>query len=273
MGHGSRVKGPGRKTQGFRHCARGRQGVGPLSAVSRQPSAENSQPDSLTSTLYPPPLSRAARILGVHLEGPFLNPARCGALDPACFTDPDEYAAHELLDGFEGMIKMVTIAPERQRALAFIKNVTELGIVASMGHSDATYAEAEAGFRAGARGITHLFNAMRAFHHREPGLAGFGLLNKDLYVEVVADPFHLHNRAIGLIFKMKKPDKIVLVSDSVKETKTVDDGRVVDASGRLQGGAMTVPESAQRLIQQGFDESIIAAAITINPRQYLMLQS
>ena len=214
-----------------------------------------------------------ARILGVHLEGPFLNPARCGALDPACFTDPDEYAAHELLDGFEGMIKMVTIAPERQRALAFIKNVTELGIVASMGHSDATYAEAEAGFRAGARGITQLFNAMRAFHHREPGLAGFGLLNKDLYVEVVADPFHLHNRAIGLIFKMKKPDKIVLVSDSVKETKTVDDGRVVDASGRLQGGAMTVPESAQRLIQQGFDESIIAAAITINPRQYLMLQS
>jgi N-acetylglucosamine-6-phosphate deacetylase len=243
------------------------------SAVSRQPSAENSQPDSLTSTLYPPPLSRAARILGVHLEGPFLNPARCGALDPACFTDPDEYAAHELLDGFEGVIKMVTIAPERQRALAFIKNVTELGIVASMGHSDATYAEAEAGFRAGARGITHLFNAMRAFHHREPGLAGFALLNKDLYVEVVADPFHLHNRAIGLIFKMKKPDKIVLVSDSVKETKTVGDGRVVDASGRLQGGAMTVPESAQRLIQQGFDESIIAAAITINPRQYLMLQS
>ena len=220
----------------------------------------------------PCPDAGTARILGVHLEGPFLNPAQCGALDPACFIDPDEYASHELLDGFEQMIKTITVAPERQGAIAFIRKVTELGIVVSMGHSDATYAEAEAGFRAGARGITHLFNAMRAFHHREPGLAGFGLLNKEVYVEAIADPFHLHIRTLELVFKTKKAEKIVLVSDSVKETKAVGDGSVVDASGRLQGGAMTVTESAQRIIRQGFDESIVTNAITVNPRQYLRLQ-
>ena len=66
------------------------------------------------------------------------------------------------------------------------------GIVVSMGHSNATYSEAEAGFQAGAKSITHLFNAMRPFHHREPGIAGFGLMNRHIYVEVIADPFHLH---------------------------------------------------------------------------------
>ncbi len=214
----------------------------------------------------------AARILGVHLEGPFLNPAQCGALDPAFFIDPGEHALHALIDGFESLIKMITVAPERKGAAAFIRRMTELDIVISMGHSDATYAEAEAGFRAGARGITHLFNAMRAFHHREPGLAGFGLLSKEIYVEVIADPFHLHIGTLELIFKTKKPERIILVSDSVRETKAADGGRVVDASGRLQGGAMTVIESAQRLIQQGFDESTVTNAITLNPRQYLMLE-
>ena len=228
---------------------------------------------------YPGPCTRdpgpcrQARILGVHLEGPFLNPTRCGALDRASFIDPEGHALHALIDGFENLIKMITVAPERQGALAFIRRMTELGIIVSMGHSDATYAEAEAGFRAGARGITHLFNAMRAFHHREPGLAGFGLVNKQVYVEVIADSFHLHIRTLELIFKTKKPEKIIIVSDSVKETKTVGDGRVVDASGRLQGGAMTVTESARRLVELGFDESTITSAITVNPREYLMLKS
>ena len=214
----------------------------------------------------------AARILGVHLEGPFLNPARCGALDPASFIDPGEHALHALLDGFEGLVKMITVAPEREGAPVFIRNVTALGIVVSMGHSDATYAEAEAGFRAGARGITHLFNGMRAFHHREPGLAGFGLLNKEVYVEVIADPFHLHSRTVELIFKTKKPESIILVSDSVKETKSACDGRVVDTSGRLQGGSMAVTECARRLVDLGFDESAVSGAISSNPRQYLRLE-
>jgi N-acetylglucosamine-6-phosphate deacetylase len=265
QGHGSRVMGHGRAT--------GNRGEWP-GTTTRATDATNEKvlADPCPMPRDPCPDAGAARILGVHLEGPFLNAARCGALDPACFIDPVGHVSHELLDGFERMVKIITVAPEREGALAFIRDMVELGIVMSMGHSNATYAEAEAGFRAGARGITHLFNAMRPFHHREPGLAGFGLLNKDLYVEVLADPFHLHSRTIELIFKMKKPERVVLVSDSVKETGTVGDERVADVSGRLQGGAMTVAESAQRLIRQGFDETVVTNAITVNPRQYLMLE-
>ncbi len=225
---------------------------------------------------HPSPVTRhgftPARILGVHLEGPFLNPTQCGALDPIHFTHAEEHIFRELVDGFEGLVKMITVAPELEGAPALIRKMTQLGIIASMGHSDATYAEAEAGFSAGARGITHLFNGMRAFHHREPGLAGFGLFNEEIYVEVLADPFHLHIRTLEHIFRTKKPGRIVLVSDSVKETKTDGDGKVADASGRLQGGSMAVAQSAQRLIELGFQESAVMEAITVNPRAYLLLK-
>ena len=88
-----------------------------------------------------------------------------------------------------------------------------------MGHSDATYRQAMEGKKAGATGITHLFNAMRPFHHREPGLAGLGLIDEDLYTEVIADGIHLHPKTIELIFSRKRLDRIILVSDSVKGGK------------------------------------------------------
>ena len=154
-----------------------------------------------------------------------------------------------------------------------------------MGHSDATFSEAEAGFHAGAKGITHIFNAMRGFHHREPGIAGFGLINKDIYIEVMADPFHLHPKTLELIFKIKNLQKIIIVSDSVKETKSPPSPpykagvqrrarkivkAVTDAHGKLQGGSMTIVECAEKLIQKkGFDERIIMNCITRNPAKYL----
>jgi len=116
-----------------------------------------------------------ARIAGVHLEGPFLNPAACGALDPALFLGPDEAVYRRLTEGYEGIVRIVTVAPELPGAPGLIRRMARAGIRVNMGHSEATYSEAEAGFRAGARGITHLFNAMRPFHHRAPGIAGFGL--------------------------------------------------------------------------------------------------
>ena len=96
-----------------------------------------------------------------------------------------------MIEGFEDIVKIVTIAPELEDALHLIKTMSNMGIIVSLGHSDATYQETEKAFHAGAKGITHLFNAMRGFHHREPGIAGFGLTNPDIYVEVIADPFHL----------------------------------------------------------------------------------
>jgi len=214
-----------------------------------------------------------AAVLGVHLEGPFLNPEKCGALNAAIFIEPTEHQLNELLDGLEDVVKIITIAPELAGATRVIRKISDRGIIASMGHSDATYSEAETGFHAGARGITHIFNAMRGLHHREPGIAGFGLLNQDIFIEVIADPFHLNPKTLDLIFRIKNPDRIILISDSVKGTKTSECEKgqgVVDDSGRLQGGAMTIAESSQRLIELGFDEGTIRKCISKNPEIYLV---
>ncbi len=216
------------------------------------------------------PNSQLSTIIGVHLEGPFLNPSKCGALNAITFIEPTEYNFKELIEGFEDVIKIITIAPEINGATKLIKNTTDMGIIASMGHSDATYSEAEAGFHAGAKGITHIFNATRGFHHREPGIAGFGLLNKDIYIEVIADPYHLHQKTIELIFKTKNPDRIIIVSDSVKEaTPFTKSQGVMDTHGKLLGGCITIAESSQRLIEMGFDEDVIIKCITENPERYL----
>ncbi len=210
-------------------------------------------------------MEKSATILGVHIEGPFLNPLRCGALNASAFIDPTEYNLKKLIDGFEDIVRVITIAPEIEGATKVIKKISDMGIVASMGHSDATYAEAEAGFNAGARGITHIFNAMRGIHHREPGIAGFGLLNRDIYIEVIADPYHLHSKTLELIFRTKNPERIIIVSDSIKGTQK----GIVDDSKRLQGGSMTIVESSNRLIELGFDGEVIKRCITENPAAYL----
>ena len=212
----------------------------------------------------------SARIIGMHLEGPFLNPEKCGALDAGAFLQPDEYIFKKLTEGFEDEIKIITIAPEREGATRLIRSISDSGIIASMGHSDATYAEAEAGYQAGARGITHIFNAMRGIHHREPGISGFGLLNKDIYIEVIADPFHLDPAIIELVFSVKKRDRIILVSDTVKESGTGEDADAVrNHNDRLLGGSMTVKASAERLSQKGYDKEVIMKCISSNPDNYL----
>jgi len=215
--------------------------------------------------------SPPAQIIGVHLEGPFLNPVKCGALDAPLFSEPSEYVLMELLEGFEDIVKIITVAPEINGAISLIKKVSGMGIVVSMGHSDATYAEAEDGFRAGARGITHIFNAMRGIHHREPGIAGFGLLNRDIYIEVIADPYHLHPKTLELVFTIKNRDRILLVSDTVKETEAGGCGMnsITDSVGTLMGGCMTIAGSSQRLMQLGYDPSDIIDCITKNPLRYL----
>lgn len=218
-------------------------------------------------------LQKNTAILGVHLEGPFLNSARCGALKSSSFIEPNESNLKKLIDGFEDIVKIITISPELNGAAKLIIKMSDMGIIASMGHSDATYSEAEEGFNAGAKGITHIFNAMRSFHHREPGIAGFGLLNKDVFIEVIADPHHLNVKTLELIFRTKNPERIILISDSVKGTRTSETEKghgVVDNSGRLQGGSMSIMESSHRLTEIGFDELVIKSCITRNPETYLI---
>jgi len=212
----------------------------------------------------------AARIMGVHLEGPFLNPARSGALSKGSFLSADKAAWKKLVEGFEDVVRVVTVAPELDGAAGLIREMTSMGVIVSMGHSDATWSEAEAGLKAGARGITHIFNAMRGFNHREPGIAGFALMNPDVYVEVIADPHHLDLRTIELIFRIKDPGRILLVSDTVKGSPCSDEGRpVTDGSGRLLGGSMPLPAVTTRLTSLGFNREAVIRAATENPARYL----
>jgi N-acetylglucosamine-6-phosphate deacetylase len=176
----------------------------------------------------------------------------------------------KLIEGFGDVVKIITVAPELDGAADLIRSITDTGIIVSMGHSDATYSEAEMAFNAGAKGITHIFNAMRGIHHREPGIAGFGLTNPHICIEVIADPFHLHPKTIEMILALKKPDKIIIVSDSVKEAHLdTATHSVTDPTGRLLGGSMTITKSAKYLIGLGFEKDVVELCISANPSKYL----
>jgi N-acetylglucosamine-6-phosphate deacetylase len=203
----------------------------------------------------------ACKILGVHLEGPFLNPARCGAMDVDSMLKPTAGNVRSLLDGFEDIVRVITIAPELSDALVAIEKCAGLGIRVNMGHSDATYKQALEGKRAGATGVTHIFNAMRPFHHREPGLAGLGLMDNELYVEVIGDGVHLAPEALRLIFGIKRRERIILVSDSVKGP--------MRRKGVLQGGKTGLRDASRALGRMGIPQRSIKMATGENPRRYL----
>jgi N-acetylglucosamine-6-phosphate deacetylase len=240
-------------------------------AMERQNTAFSEQRTARDNSKFKNQDSKSASIAGVHLEGPFLNPSKSGALDGSTFRKPFEKTLKKLIEGFEDIVKIVTIAPELEGALGLIKSMSDIGIAVSLGHSDATFQETENAFHSGAKGITHLFNAMRGFHHREPGIAGFGLMNPDIFVEIIADPFHLDDRTIKLVFKVKNPGKIIIVSDSVNETAVkATNHSVQDHTQTLQGGSLAITESAKRLIGLGFDERTTMDCISANPWSYLL---
>jgi N-acetylglucosamine-6-phosphate deacetylase len=213
-----------------------------------------------------------ARILGVHIEGPFLNPDRMGSLDGKSFVDPSVETLLRLVEDFEGLIKIITIAPELPGALRVIERCRQMGFLVHMGHSDASFEQAEEGKRAGATGITHIFNSMRGFHHREPGLAGFGLMDEDVYVEVIADMAHLHPQSLKMLFDMKSPDKIIVISDSVKGTNW-GSGPVRGAGGVLLGSGIALADAVNNLVLLGVPRERATQFASANPMNYLGLTS
>jgi len=212
----------------------------------------------------------SASIIGMHIEGPFLNPSKCGALDGSSFISPSQASLKKLTEGYEDIIRIITIAPEIPGALKVIEKCVAMGIRVSMGHSDATYAQAMKGKAAGATGITHLFNAMRPFHHREPGLAGLGLIDEDLYIEVIADGVHLHPRTLELIFNRKRLDRIILVSDSVKSRRKKG-LPVYSEKGVLAGSGITISDAIELLKGIGVPDAEITEAAVDNPARYIRM--
>ena len=153
-------------------------------------------------------------IEGIHLEGPFSSPERCGAHDSRYLLMPDRATLRKLLGAGRFKVRMVTVAPERPGAVGLIREVIDAGAVAALGHSQATYEQAMAAVDAGAKVATHLFNAMPPLHHRAPGLVGAVLDREEVSCEVIGDPHHLHATATALAFRASKGD-VALVTDAI----------------------------------------------------------
>jgi len=160
-----------------------------------------------------PPNWTGARPLGLHLEGPFLNPARKGAHNPAYLR----HASAEAIAGWspEKGVRLVTLAPELPWALEAAAELARRGVVVSAGHSLATFDEAAAGFDAGARYATHLFNAMPPLHHREPGLVAAALADPRVIVGLIPDGLHVHPALVGLLWQLLGSERLNLVTDAM----------------------------------------------------------
>ena len=157
-----------------------------------------------------------AALLGIHVEGPFLNPTRKGAIGESTIRPPSVDELRRMQDTAGGAIKMMTVAPEVPGALAVIEEMVRLGIVPSAGHTDATYDELRAGIDAGVRKSTHTFNAMRPLHHRDPGTVGAILADERIVAELIPDGAHVHPGAMAALIKAKSPSRVALVTDGVR---------------------------------------------------------
>lgn len=191
--------------------------------------------------------------LGVHLEGPFISPARLGVHPADARRDPDLGLLKRLL--VAAPVRLVTLAPELPRAHELIRGLAEREIAVSLGHSDATAEEASAAFDLGARTVTHLFNAMRPLHHRDPGIAGAALARGDVVVQAIFDGVHLAPETEALVWRATR-GRLALVTDHT----AVPGGRTED--GALAGSTTTMLESVRRLHALGapLEEALAAAS-------------
>ena len=155
------------------------------------------------------------RVLGVHVEGPFLNPAHRGAHEPRYLRPPRLVELRRLLLRHPGLVKILTLAPELPGASTLIRDARRHGAVVAAGHTAATYDEARAAFDTGTRLVTHLFNAMRPLHHRDPGIVAAALQDPRVTVSLIADLVHVGPAVLRLVFTAKPWDRIVLITDAV----------------------------------------------------------
>lgn len=156
-----------------------------------------------------------ARILGCHLEGPYLNPKQKGAMDPRLFRTPDLAEVEHLLELGGGTVRRVTIAPELPGAPGVIAALAAAGVMVAGGHTDATYPETVIGIEAGIRTANHTYNAMRGLHHREPGALAAYLVDPRIMCEVICDLLHVHPAALRLLLNAAGSDRVAVISDAI----------------------------------------------------------
>jgi N-acetylglucosamine-6-phosphate deacetylase len=241
-----------------------------------QPTLITAPEEALVASLGEVPRGRVGpRVIGAHLEGPFLSPLRLGAHPAAARRDPDLGLLERLLAA--GPVTEMTLAPELEGAFELVDALGERGVVASCGHSDATAEQADRAFDRGAATVTHLFNAMRPFGHRDPGIAGAALARDDVVVQLIVDGHHLAEETVRVVWRAAA-GRVALVSDAIAAAAvgdgayrlgTVDvevrEGVARRADGVLAGSSATLIEAVRRLHALGIPLADAVDAATAVP--------
>lgn len=236
-------------------------------------------PETIASTLktvhqFMQTNQSGAEVLGVHLEGPFIASDKANAQRVDKIQKPTISLIEQWQHAAGDVIKLVTLAPELEGSLEFIAYLREKNIIASMGHTNATYAESLAAIEKGCTHVTHLFNAMRGLHQREPGVVTAALLSEKITAELIVDGIHLHPAIVDLTLKLKGKEKISLVTDAMRakclkngvydlggQEVTVQDGIAILKNGTLAGSTLRMNDALRNMMK--FTGCQLADAITM----------
>lgn len=227
-----------------------------------------------------------AKIAGIHLEGPYLNVKRKGMQNEKYLRHPNREEMKEILLEADGLIKMVTIAPELPGALEMIRFLKDHSIIVAIAHSDATYEEAKQAFNFGASHVTHCFNGMRPIHHRDPGLVVAAFEESHVSLQAIVDNVHLHPAIVRLMHQVKGPEGIALITDALQamnlgdgtymfggQKVTVTDGVARLADGTLASSTVTMNEALHKTVENDIPiiDAVYMAATT--PASIIGLQN
>lgn len=218
-----------------------------------------------------------ATVVGINMEGPFLDPAKKGAHVEEWIAAPDVAFVRELNQDADGLVRLVTLAPNMDGAEEFIKEMHE-EVCISLGHTAADYDCASRAMKLGAHHVTHLYNAMQPFGHRAPGLIGAAMDDPECMVELICDGYHIHPSAIRAAFRMFGPERVILISDSMRATGmengtyelggqevTVKDRKAVLKDGTLAGSATNLYGCMCKAVEFGIPLEQAIMAATANP--------
>ncbi|KOS69105.1 N-acetylglucosamine-6-phosphate deacetylase [Lysinibacillus contaminans] len=225
-----------------------------------------------------------SEILGVHLEGPFVNPSMAGAQPVEYIISPEIPLFEKWQKLAERSIKLVTMAPEQKGGLELIRYLKQNGVVISIGHSDAKFTDVKKGIEAGVTQVTHLFNQMKGLHHREPGVVGAALLLEELYAELIVDGIHVCPEMIQLAYRNKNSEKLILITDSMRakclkngeydlggQLVSVKDGMAVLENGALAGSVLKLNDAMKNMLNycDGCNLADVIKMTSTNPAKQL----
>ncbi|MET3697547.1 N-acetylglucosamine 6-phosphate deacetylase [Bacillus oleivorans] len=226
-----------------------------------------------------------AEMAGVHLEGPFLHPDKAGAQHPSFIQEPNMELFEKWRALSDDSIRLVTLAPERPNGYQLVEYLKSNGIIASIGHSNAAYDEVKQAIGKGLSHVTHLYNAMRPLHHRDPGVVGAALLHRELTAEIIADGIHVHPKMIEHAIQSKGTDRIVLITDSMRakclkngiydlggQEVKVEGRKATLADGTLAGSVLKMKDAVKLIVEDTSFTLVDSIQFTsVNPAKELGL--